>query len=156
MMLLSPKDKHLYFKYIVSFILCWTVPLPRKQSLSKGIHVNSNFWVKALCKGYWLIQCWSPISANERLQTELLTKRKSDIPRAITCFLKKVIHMSITSFVYFREVHLTLGPALFLGRTKNNQFVLSYIGSTSSNKTPDTLKRSNNLKAFKYNLKNIS
>ena len=64
--------------------------------------------------------------------------------------------MSITPFVYFREVHLTLGPALFLGRTKNNQFVLSYIGSNSWNKTSDTLKRSNNLKAFKYNLKNIS
>ena len=155
-MLLSPKDKHLYFEYIVSFILCWTVPLPRKQSSSKGIHVNSNFWVKALCKGYLLIQCWSPISSNERLQTELFTKRKSDIPRAITRLLKKVVYMSTTSFVYFREVHLTLGPALFLRRTKNNQFVLSYIGSTFLNKTPDTLKRSNNLKALKYNLKNIS
>ena len=41
-------------------------------------------------------------------------------------------------------------------KTNNGQQALSYIGPTSWNKTPNTLKRSNNLNTFKYNFKNIS
>ena len=38
-------------------------------------------------------------------------------------------------------------------KTNNGQYALSYIGSTFWNKTPDTLKRSNNLNTFKHNFK---
>ena len=36
-------------------------------------------------------------------------------------------------------------------KTNNSQCALSYIGPTFWNKTPDTLKRSNNLNTFKHN-----
>ena len=40
------------------------------------------------------------------------------------------------------------------GKTNNRQYALSYIGLTTFwNKTPDTLKRSNNLNNFKHNFK---
>ena len=38
-------------------------------------------------------------------------------------------------------------------KTNKGQFALSYIGSTFWNKTPGTLKRTNNLNTFKHNLK---
>ena len=38
-------------------------------------------------------------------------------------------------------------------KTNNGQHALSYIGPTFWNKTPDTLKRSNNLNTFKHNFK---
>ena len=38
-------------------------------------------------------------------------------------------------------------------QTNNDQYALSYIGPTFWNKTPDTLKRSNNLNTFKHNFK---
>ena len=38
-------------------------------------------------------------------------------------------------------------------KTNNGQYALSYIGPAFRNKTPDTLKHSNNLNAFKYNFK---
>ena len=38
-------------------------------------------------------------------------------------------------------------------KTNTCQMVLSYIGPTIWSKTPDTLKRTNNLSKFKHNLK---
>ena len=38
-------------------------------------------------------------------------------------------------------------------KTNNGQHALSYIGPTFWNKTPDTLKHSNNLNTFKHNFK---
>ena len=38
-------------------------------------------------------------------------------------------------------------------KTNNGQHALSYIGPIFWNKTPDTLKRSNNLNTFKHNFK---
>ena len=38
-------------------------------------------------------------------------------------------------------------------KTNNGQRALSYIGPTFWNKTPDTLKRSNNLNTFNHNFK---
>ena len=38
-------------------------------------------------------------------------------------------------------------------KTNSGQYALSYIGPTFWNKTPDTLKPSNNLNTFKHNFK---
>ena len=40
-------------------------------------------------------------------------------------------------------------------KTNNGQYALSYIGPIFRNKTPGTLKHSNNLNIFKHNLKTI-
>ena len=41
----------------------------------------------------------------------------------------------------------------YFRKTNNGQFALSYIGPTFWNKTPETLKRTNNLSTFRHNLK---